>query len=145
MSVDWNEATRAMIDEIRTHGRPQTGWRAGQQVLLLTTTGAKSGEARTSPLAYSLDDGSFVVTASKAGASTHPAWYHNLLSEPKAVVELDRERIPVEATLLPEGPERQRLWDQHVAIHPGIAEYPKKTDRVIPIVVLRRIGVDSTG
>ncbi len=138
MSTDWQEAARTLSEEIRHQGRPQTGYFAGQQVLLLTTTGATSGEARVSPLAFSRDGDRYVVTASKGGAPTHPSWYFNLVGDPSATLETGGETIPVRATLLTSGVERQRLWDQHVELHPGIGEYPKKTDRVIPIVVFER-------
>lgn len=135
---DYAQMTRVLIEEIREHGRPVTGWAAGAQVLVLTTTGARTGLLRTAPLNYSLDGDAWIVTASKGGAPTHPGWFYNLLKDPNATIELERETHPVRATLLTEGAERQRLWDQHVAIHVGIGEYPKLTDRVIPIVVLER-------
>jgi deazaflavin-dependent oxidoreductase (nitroreductase family) len=135
---DYHEMTRILTAEIREYGHATTGWFVGQQVLLMTTTGAKSGEPRTSPLAYSRDGETYVVTASKGGAPTHPAWYYNLLSDPTATIEVDLETFKARASVA-EGAERQRLWDQHVAIHVGIGEYPKKTDRIIPVVVLERI------
>ncbi len=135
---DWHEATRILIGEIREHGHAITGWFAGQQVLLLTTTGARSGEPRTSPLAYTRDGDAYVVTASKGGSPEHPAWFHNLSKDPIATIEVDGEAFKARATV-PEGAERQRLWDQHVTLHVGIGEYPKKTDRLIPVVVLERV------
>ena len=135
---DYHEMTRILMAEIRESGRPQTGWFVGRDVFLLTTTGAKSGEPRTIPLAYSRDGDDYVVTASKGGAPTHPAWYFNLLADPTATLEVDLESITVRASVA-EGAERQRLWDQHVAIHTGIGEYPSKTDRIIPVVVLEPI------
>lgn len=136
---DYHEMTRILIAEIREYGHSKTGWFVGRDVFLLTTTGAKSGEARTIPLAYSRDGDRFVVTASKGGAPSNPAWYLNLMADPTATVEVDLETIKVRASTA-EGAERQRLWDQHVAIHTGIGEYPKLTDRIIPVVVLERIG-----
>ena len=135
---DYHEMTRILTAEIREHGHATTGWFAGRDVFLLTTTGARSGEARTIPLAFSRDGEAYVVTASKGGAPTHPAWYFNLLKDPLATIEVDLETIQVRARVA-EGAERQRLWDQHVAIHTGIGEYPKVTDRIIPVVVLERI------
>jgi deazaflavin-dependent oxidoreductase (nitroreductase family) len=135
---DYHEMTRILMAEIRETGRPQTGWFVGRDVFLLTTTGAKSGEPRTIPLAYSRDGDAYVVTASKGGAPTHPAWYFNLLADPTATIEADLQTIKVRASVA-KGTERQRLWDQHVAIHTGIGEYPSKTDRIIPVVVLERI------
>lgn len=138
---DYHEMTRILMAEIREFGHPTSGWFVGRDVFLLTTTGARSGEPRTIPLAFSRDGGRFVVTASKGGAPTNPAWYFNLLADPTATVEVGLETIKVRATTA-EGAERQRLWDQHVAIHVGIGEYPKLTDRIIPVVVLERIQPD---
>ena len=137
--IDYQEATRILTQEIREHGHAVTGWFVGQQVLLLTTTGAKSGNARTTPLAYSRDGDAYIVVGSKSGAPTHPAWYFNLLADPTVTVEANLEKFQAHATVA-EGAERQRLWDQHVALHVGIGEYPKKTDRVIPVIVLQRIA-----
>lgn len=127
-----------LIAEIREFGHAITGIYVGRQALVLTTTGARSGEPRVSPLAYSLDGDRFVVTASKGGAPRHPSWYRNLEADPNAIIEVDLERIPVRATTA-EGAERERLWRQHVALHPGIGEYPKRTTRVIPIVIFERL------
>ncbi len=138
---DYQEMTRILMAEIREYGHPRTGWFVGRDVFLLTTTGAKSGEPRTIPLAYSRDGDRFVVTASKGGAPDNPAWYRNLLADPTATIEVDLETIKVRASTA-EGAERQRLWDQHVAIHVGIGEYPAKTDRIIPVVVLERVQPD---
>jgi deazaflavin-dependent oxidoreductase (nitroreductase family) len=141
---DWSTAQRLLVEEIRTNGHAVTGRFEGQQVLALTTTGAQSGALRTSPLAYSRSGDAYVVTASKGGAPDHPAWYHNLLKDPTASIDVGLETIPVRARVA-EGPERQRLWERHIALHPQIGDYPKKTDRVIPIVVLEPItrGQDS--
>lgn len=135
---DYHEMTRILMAEIREYGHPTTGWFIDRDVLLLTTTGARSGEPRTAPLAYSRDGDRLIVTASKGGAPTHPAWYHNLLADPNGTIELDLQTIRVRASVA-EGAERQRLWDQHVAIHTGIGEYPAKTERIIPVVVLEQI------
>ena len=137
--MDWHAMQQELIHQIRTEGRPVTGWKAGEPVLVLETVGAKTGQTRMVPLNYSRDGERYIVTASKGGAPTHPAWYHNLLADPVAVVDVDRARFQVRATIA-EGAERQRLWDQHIAVNPGIGEYPKKTDRVIPVVILERIA-----
>jgi len=136
---DYHEMTRILTAEIREYGHATTGWFVDRDVFLLTTTGAKSGEPRTIPLAYSRDGETYVVTASKGGAPTHPAWYFNLLADATATIEVGLEIINVRASVA-EGAERQRLWDQHVAIHTGIGEYPKKTDRIIPVVVLEPVA-----
>lgn len=131
----WQAAHEQLITDIRQHGEAKSGMFAGRQTLLLNTIGARSGVERTSPLAYSTDGDRYIVTASKGGAPTHPAWYYNLLANDQASVELGGRKVRVKATIA-QGDERQRLWDQHVAIHTGIGEYPRKTDRVIPVVVL---------
>jgi proline iminopeptidase len=135
---DWHAIQQEMVRQIRTEGHPVSGWKAGEPVLLLTTIGAKTGEQRMSPINYSRDDGAYVITASKGGAPTHPGWYYNLLKDPTATVEVERETFRARASIAA-GAERERLWDQHIVVNPGIGEYPKKTDRVIPVVILERI------
>ena len=88
-----------------------------------------------SPLAYSVDAGRYIVTASKGGAPTHPGWYHNLLKDPIATIEVDKKKFQARASIA-EGADRERLWQQHIDLHPGIGEYPKKTTRIIPVVIL---------
>ncbi len=124
-----------LIAEIRAQGHAVTGIYVGRQALVLTTTGARSGEARVSPLAYSTDAGRFVVTASRGGSPRHPAWYHNLVANPTATVEVELKRTAVRASTA-DGEERERLWLQHIALHPGIGPYAEMTHRVIPVVVL---------
>jgi deazaflavin-dependent oxidoreductase (nitroreductase family) len=131
----WAAANEQLVRDIREHGHALSGNWLGRQALLLTTTGAKSGEPRMSPLAYSLDNGRYIVTASKGGAPTHPGWYHNLLKDPIATIEVDKKKFQARATTA-HGEERERLWAQHIALHPGIGEYPKLTTRLIPVVIL---------
>ena len=131
----YQAAQQQLIAEIREHGHAVSGMYAGRQACLLLTIGAKSGAERVAPLAYSTDGDRFIVTASKGGAPTHPAWFHNLQARPEAIVEVGLRRIPVRASVA-EGEERSRLWDRHVAVHPRIGEYPARTTRVIPVVVL---------
>jgi deazaflavin-dependent oxidoreductase (nitroreductase family) len=128
-------AQQRLIKDILEHGHAVTGGWVGRQALLLNTIGARTGEARVSPLAYTKDGERYVVTASKGGAPTHPAWYHNLLAQPVASIDVEGHRIRVRASTA-EGAERERLWQQHVALHPTIGEYPSRTTRVIPVVVL---------
>ena len=124
---------------MRAHGgKPTSGPFLGRQVLILTTVGAKSGEVRENPLAYSTDDDRYVVIGSKGGAPTHPAWYHNLVANPEVTCEVDNQVFKARAIEI-KGPERDRLWNDHVAQLPEFGEYPKKTDRVIPMVVLERL------
>ena len=128
-------ARQTLVDEIREHGHAVTGSYVGRQALVLTTIGARTGATRISPVAYSRDGERFVITASKGGADEHPAWYHNILSDPIVAVEVDQRRFQARATVA-KGSEHDRLWAAHVAIHPGIGEYKTRTTRVIPVVVL---------
>lgn len=137
---DWN---KRIIDEFRAkNGRGITNF--GDRLLLLTTRGAKSGRTRTTPLAYHRDGDRYVIAASKGGAPTHPAWYHNLVKHREAEVEVaagsGTEKFRVRATPIPKGPERDRLYGAHAELMPGFREYPKKTTRTIPVVVLERSG-----
>jgi deazaflavin-dependent oxidoreductase (nitroreductase family) len=108
-------------------------------VLLLTTTGAKSGERRTSPVMYLADEDQpdrVYVFASAAGADHHPAWYHNLVAHPDDVqVELGAAQYPAEAEVLPE-PKRLDIYTIQAGLYPGFAEYQAKTTRTIPVVAL---------
>ncbi len=128
-----------VIDDFRAHeGQIRSGPFAGRSLLLLTTRGAKTGDGRTSPLAYSLDGDRLAVIASKGGAPTSPAWYHNLRTRPDVTVELGPEKFRARATVAGDA-ERRRLYDQHAAKMPAFAEYEKRTTRKIPVVVLQRI------
>lgn len=112
----------------------------GRDLLILTTTGAKSGQPRTHPLVYSRDGDRYVVIASKGGAPTHPSWYHNLRANPVVTVELGGETFRARAIPIAGGPERRRLYDQHAAINPGFKDYERKTTRVIPAILLDRLA-----
>ncbi len=81
----------------------------------------------------------YVIAASKGGSPTHPSWYHNLVKHRKATVEVGTETFRVKATPIAKGSERDRLYEAHAALMPGFREYPKKTTRVIPVVVLERV------
>ena len=132
--------TKTLITDFRTNGGQVTsGPFAGRLVLLLTTTGAKSGQARLAPLVYSRDGDDYVIVASKGGSPTHPAWYHNLLAHPAVMVEVGGETFEARARVT-EGAERDRLFAERAAASPNFAEYQRKTTRVIPVVVLKRLG-----
>jgi deazaflavin-dependent oxidoreductase (nitroreductase family) len=140
--TDWDPAswTRNLIADMRAHGgRPSSGPMAGRPLAVLTTTGAKTGAARQAIVTYHLDAGHWVIAASKSGAPTNPAWFHNLEAHPEATLEVDNEVVPVRATIT-SGAERDRLWDDHVKERPEFGEYPSKTTRVIPMIVLERAG-----
>ena len=128
-----------VINEFRANGGKVGGRFEGARMMLLTTTGAKSGEARTKPVVYTTDGDRFVVIASKGGAPTTPDWFHNLLADPEVILEVGGERFPARATVT-SGEERRRLYDAQAALMPGFAEYAQKTTREIPVVVLDRLA-----
>ena len=136
-TTDYNEFNRKLIEEFRANGGKVGGMFAGAPLLLLTTTGARSGQPRVAPLAYTTDNGRVVVIASKGGAPTHPDWFHNLRANPEVTVELGTETFPARATI-PAGAERQRLFEQMAAQMPNFAEYQRNTTRQLPVVVLER-------
>jgi len=104
-------------------------------VLLLTTTGRKSGQPRTWPLGYFRDGERTIIIASAGGEPTHPAWYLNLTANPRVTVQIGQETIPMAAATAT-GAERERLWTRLVADFPNFADYQKKTTRQIPVVIL---------
>ena len=132
---DWNNK---IIEEFRAKGGRGVG-PFGDQLALLTTRGARSGKAHTTPLAFHRDRGRYIVIASMGGAPKHPAWYHNLLANPDAELEVGAEKFRVYATPIAGGSERDRLYAQQAAMMPGFLEYEKKTTRVIPAVLLERV------
>lgn len=117
--------------------RGRIGARIGKRlpVLLLTTTGRKSGKRRTTPLLYVEDGGRYVVVASVGGAPKHPAWYLNLKDDASATVEVGSRRLAVRAETA-EPDERARLWQSVTAMYPTYDAYQAKTSREIPIVIL---------
>jgi deazaflavin-dependent oxidoreductase (nitroreductase family) len=111
---------------------------AGRPLMILTTTGAKSGEPREAVVTYTRDGDRYVIAASMGGAPRHPQWYFNLLANPEAQVEADGQTFRVRATEAT-GDLRQRLWDHHADERPEFRDYPRKTDRLIPVLTLERI------
>jgi deazaflavin-dependent oxidoreductase (nitroreductase family) len=110
----------------------------GMKVLLLTTTGNKSGKARTVPVVPFLDGSETYVMASMGGQPEHPAWYKNLRANPQVGVQLGADKWQARAVTVDEGPERDRLWKAIVEQMPNFGEYQQKTTRVIPVVRLVR-------
>jgi deazaflavin-dependent oxidoreductase (nitroreductase family) len=136
--MDYEAFTRNMIADMRAHaGQVTTGPMAGRPLMMLTTKGAKSGEDRTAIVTYTRDGDRYVIAASKGGAPTNPAWYHNLVANPEVAVDAAGETFKARATATT-GAERQRLWDQHAAERPEFRDYPMKTKRVIPVILLDR-------
>ena len=119
-----------------TGGAQGYHWR-GTEILLLTTTGRRSGEPRTTPLIHRTDAGRWVIVASKGGAPEDPAWFSNMQADPDATIQVLAEEIPVRMSVA-EGEERERLWKLMTEVWPAYDEYQAKTDRTIPIVVLDR-------
>ena len=112
-------------------------WKEGSTILLLTTTGRKSGEPRTTPLIYAQDGDNYVIVASNGGAPEHPGWYENLSRNPDVELQVLDEVFPARAHTA-EGEERDRVWAKANEIWPHYAEYQEKTAREIPVVVLER-------
>ena len=126
-----------IIDEFRANGGKVGGPFAGAPMLLLTTTGARSGQRRTTPLVYLPDGDRMLIFASKGGGPTNPDWYYNLLAHPQASVEVGSERLEVTASAL-RGEERDRLYAKQAQLRPAFAEYQAKTRRTIRVVALER-------
>ena len=120
-----------------TDGEEGYDWREGSKILLLTTTGRKSGKETTTPLIFAMDGDNPVIVASKGGAPEHPGWYKNLVANPAAEVQIKGDVFPVRARDA-EGEERERLWKLMAATWPQYDEYQAKTDREIPVVVISR-------
>jgi len=137
---DWNAFNKDVIKQFRANGGQVPGRK--YPVILLTTTGAKSGLPRTTPLNYSTDGDRIVVIASKAASPTHPDWYHNLLANPEAIIEIGTQKFRVRATVA-EGEERERLFNAQAALMPFFAAYQQQTTRQIPVIIFERIGSKS--
>ena len=131
---DWNTK---VIEEFRQNEGRVGGQFEGAPVLLLTTTGRRSGQLRTNPMMYLADGDRLLVFASKGGAPTNPDWYTNLVANPQVTVEVGTDSFPAHASAL-QGAERDRFYAQQAALYPGFAEYERMTDRVIPVVALVR-------
>jgi len=130
---------KKIIDEFRANQGKVGGQFDGMPLLLLTTKGAKSGATRTNPLAYLRDGDRYVVIASYAGAPKNPPWYHNLVADPNVRVELGGQSFDARAEVVKE-PERSALYQKVEAAMPVFSEYKRKTQRVIPVIALRRTG-----
>jgi deazaflavin-dependent oxidoreductase (nitroreductase family) len=130
---------KTITDEFRSNDGKVGGQFEGADLLLLTTTGAKSGQPRLSPLAFFRVDGRLLIIGSFAGADVNPAWVHNLRANPSARVEIGNESSDVTARELPPA-ERDDLFPKITAVAPGFAEYQVKTTRVIPVFELQPVA-----
>ena len=135
--TDQKAYNRQLIEDFRANRGKSDNPMAGRPLLLLTTTGAKSGQPRTTPMMYIPDGDNLLVIASNAGAPTHPDWYHNLVAHPEVTVEVKNETYDAIATVA-EGPERQKLWNKLVELYPFFADHQAKVSRQIPVIVLKR-------
>jgi deazaflavin-dependent oxidoreductase (nitroreductase family) len=133
-----NAFNQSIADEFRANGGKVGGQFKDAELLLLTTTGAKSGEQRLSPLAYFDIDDKLIIIGAFAGAPNNPAWVHNLRANPQAHVEIGTGAFDVTARELPSA-EREQLFGEILAAAPGFAEYQAKTTRVIPLFELQRV------
>ena len=129
---EWNEK---VIEEFRSNGGKVGGPFEGASLLILRHTGARSGAGRITPLVYQDVDGGYAVFASNAGKDHHPAWYHNLLAQPRVGVEVGTEEIGAVARVA-EGEERTTIFERQKQMAPQFAEYEAGTPRRIPVVVL---------
>ncbi len=132
-----NDFNAQIIADFRANGGYVGPPFNSDKLVLLHHVGAKSGETRVSPLMSFPDDEGWVIVASKGGAPTNPAWFHNLKANPDTVIEFGTETIPVHASVI-EGDERDARWARITAVNAGFASYEKKTDRTIPLVRLSR-------
>ncbi len=135
--ADVDDFNTKIIEEFRSNGGKVGGGFEGAPVLLLTTSGAKSGQTRVNPMMYLAEGDRMYVFASKGGAPTNPDWYHNLVAHPEVTVEQGTERFEAVATPVDRA-ERDTIYAEQASRYPGFAEYEAKTDRVIPVVALER-------
>jgi deazaflavin-dependent oxidoreductase (nitroreductase family) len=130
----WSDRNNGVIEEFRTNGGKVTDW---APLILLTTTGAKTGQPRIAPLMLVEDGNSVLAVASKGGYPTHPDWYLNLLAHPEVTVEVGSEKFETTARVL-SGAEREKAFKRAAEVFPPYAEYQTKTEREIPVVALDR-------
>jgi len=134
----WKLGSGAHAGVYRATGGKLFGRMGKSPILLLNTVGRKSGKKRTSPLLYVMDGEDFVIIASKGGASAHPAWYLNLIANPEATVEVGDREVRVRAEVA-DSEEKSRLWQKMVEMYPAYDAYQEKTEREIPLLVLRPV------
>ena len=131
---DWN---KKIIAEFRENDGKVGGYFEGSTLLLLHTTGAKSGKARINPLVTMADGSNYFVIASKGGAPSHPDWYYNLKANPNVEVEVGTEKFAAKAVITSE-PRRTELYERMAAGFAAFNEYKEKAGRVIPVILLER-------
>jgi deazaflavin-dependent oxidoreductase (nitroreductase family) len=130
-----------LIADMRAHdGQVTSGPLAGHPLLILTSTGARTGQPRRSILTWSRDGDDYIVAGTAGGSPTVPGWVHNVTAHRAVSIETGNRTVSGEASTILDGPERDRLWEQHVAALPWFADYPSETGRVIPMVRLRPVA-----
>ena len=139
MTFPSNDYNIELIEKFRANNGAMPN---GAALLILGTTGARSGQPRLNPLAYTRDGDRYVVIASKGGYATNPDWYHNLVAHPEVTVEVGDQRFAARA-IVTEGNERERLFNAQAALMPNFADYQTKTTRQIPVIVLEPITSSS--
>ena len=133
--MDIADINRRVIEQFRAGGEIEGMHR--DRIVLLTTTGARTGQRRTTPMMFHRDGGRLLVVASNVGAPKHPDWYRNLAADPRVTVEVGDETYPAVATTL-EGSERARAWSRLKESYPFFADHEARTERIIPVVALAR-------
>lgn len=136
--TDWDEAAfeEALIEDMRAHdGVVTTGPLKGHPLLVMTSTGAQTGEPRRAILTWSRDGDAYVVAGTAGGSRRDPAWAKNLEADPQVTIEVGNRTFPARASFV-DASERPQVWDRHVAALPHFADYPEQTGRVIPMVRL---------
>ena len=139
MTTTPNDFNAGVIEEFRANGGSAGGMFEGKPLLLMHNVGARSGTDFVTPLVYLADGDNWVIFASKGGAPNNPSWYHNLKAQPAVAIEIGSDTVDVtaeEAT----GDERERLYSIQEEQQPQFAEYAQKTDRKIPVIVLKPRG-----
>jgi deazaflavin-dependent oxidoreductase (nitroreductase family) len=136
---DVEDFNSKIIEEFRTNGGKVGGGFEGAPLLLLHTTGAKSGRERVNPMMYKALGDSYAVFASKGGAPVNPDWYHNLLANPRVRAEIGPQTVELTARVA-DGETRERIWSEWKTAYPNFADYERKTSRPIPVVILDPVG-----
>lgn len=135
--ANWNVK---IIEEFRANEGRVGGPFEGHPLVLLHHRGAKSGTERVNPLAIQpLSDGAWAIFGSKGGADANPDWFHNLVANPDATIEIGTDTVSVKARVA-KGDERERIWTRQKELMPGFASYETKTSREIPVIILERVA-----
>jgi deazaflavin-dependent oxidoreductase (nitroreductase family) len=136
---EFEDFNSRVIAEFRANGGKVGGSFEGSPMLLLHTTGARSGRERVNPLMYLPLAHGYAVFASKGGSPQNPAWFYNLLANPRVRAEVGTQTVDVTARVA-DGPDRERIWTAQKSAYPGFAGYERKTSRQIPVVILEPAG-----